>query len=145
MTQETIKNFMKGNPKILYEHFSRGTSIEELKSGYHEMREIWQGMAQKEDKRHKVLENFRQARKEAKALLAQCEKKRKAEERQKELNSLEKWTSVPPIQAQFKKAQKKLENYTKVANDFEEKITDKKAEIENETAEGLERETQRVL
>ena len=145
MTQETIKNFMKGNPKKLYEHFSRGTSIEELKSSYMEMKDLWRGMQMKEQKRRNDLENFRQARKEAKALLKQCEKKRKAEERQKELNSLEKWTSVPPIQAQLKKARKKLENYTKVAEAYEQKINDKKADIENETAESLERDLQKVL
>ena len=145
MTQETIKNFMKGNPKKLYEHFSRGTSIEELKSSYMEMKDLWHGMQMKEHKRKNDLDNFRQARLEAKVLLKQCEKKRKAEERQKELNSLEKWTSVPPIQAQLKKAQKKLENYKKVAESYEQKINNKKADIENETVECLERDMQKVM
>ena len=68
MTQETIKNFMKGNPKKLYEHFSRGTSIEELKSSYTEMKDLWHGMQMKEHKRKIDLDNFRQAQKELNSL-----------------------------------------------------------------------------
>lgn len=144
MTQETIKNFMKGNPKKLYEHFSRGCSIEELKSGYIEMRETWKENVKKEQKRQDELKNYKEARKEAAALLNQCDRKRKAEKRQKKLDDLEKWKDVPPMEAQYKKANRRLEEYKKALAASESKVEDKKAEIEGETAEGLEREMKQI-
>ena len=136
---------MKGNPKKLYEHFSRGTSIEELKSSYIEMRESWKEQKAKQEKRYLALQDFKHERDQAKGMLKLCEQKREAQVRALELDNLEKWTEVPVAEAQFKKAEKRVEQYDNKLKEAEEREKEKEAELNDQDVGVDEQDRARVL
>ena len=123
---------MKGNPKKLYEHFSRGTSIDELKSSYNEMRDNWEEQKAKQQRRVTDLKEQKKLKEEAVGKLKLCERKRSAQARQLQLDSLEKWTEVPLAEAQLKKATKKVADYENLLEQVVDREKDKQALLNNQ-------------
>ena len=93
------------------------------------MRDNWEVQKAKQQRRVTDLKEHKKFREEAVGKLKLCERKREAQARQLQLDSLEKWTEVPVVEAQLRKAKKKVSDYQNLYEQVEDREKDKQAEI----------------